>query len=113
MGSVPNYRKEIANHYGIRWFKCKLKPPKNIYLDYVDVVHVNFICIDLYIPCVDLICTDLVNRNSSLYRSTLFISGLLMSWCQIFQIRSSSRQAAGGSPSNLHSHFDVNYSQFN
>ena len=26
MGSVPNCRKEIAN--GIRWFQCKLKPPK-------------------------------------------------------------------------------------
>ena len=30
MGSVPNCRKEIANRYGIRWFKCKLKPPKNM-----------------------------------------------------------------------------------
>ena len=29
MGSVPNCRKEIADHYPIRWFKCKLKPPKN------------------------------------------------------------------------------------
>ena len=29
MGSVPNCQKEIANRYGIRWFKCKLKPPKN------------------------------------------------------------------------------------
>ena len=29
MGSVPNCRKEIANRYGIRRFKCKLKPPKN------------------------------------------------------------------------------------
>ena len=29
MGSVPNCRKEIANRYDIRWFKCKLKPPKN------------------------------------------------------------------------------------
>ena len=29
MGSVPNYRKEIADRYPIRWFKCKLKPPKN------------------------------------------------------------------------------------
>ena len=28
MGSVPNCRKEIADHYPIRWFKCKLKPPK-------------------------------------------------------------------------------------
>ena len=28
MGSVPNCRKEIPNRYGIRWFKCKLKPPK-------------------------------------------------------------------------------------
>ena len=28
MGSVPNCPKEIANRYGIRWFKCKLKPPK-------------------------------------------------------------------------------------
>ena len=28
MGSVPNCRKEIANRYGIRWFKCKLKPPQ-------------------------------------------------------------------------------------
>ena len=28
MESVPNCQKEIANCYGIRWFKCKLKPPK-------------------------------------------------------------------------------------
>ena len=28
MGSVPNCRKEITNRYPIRWFKCKLKPPK-------------------------------------------------------------------------------------
>ena len=28
MGSVPNCRKEIADHNPIRWFKCKLKPPK-------------------------------------------------------------------------------------
>ena len=29
MESVPNCRKEIVNRYAIRWFKCKLKPPKN------------------------------------------------------------------------------------
>ena len=29
MGSVPNERKEILMHDPIRWFKCKLKPPKN------------------------------------------------------------------------------------
>ena len=29
MGSVPNERKEILTHDPIRWFKCKLKPPKN------------------------------------------------------------------------------------
>ena len=29
MGSVPNSRWEISKCYGIRWFKCKLKPPKN------------------------------------------------------------------------------------
>ena len=29
MGSVRNCRKEIANRCPIRWFKCKLKPPKN------------------------------------------------------------------------------------
>ena len=28
-GSVPNWRLQICNHYAIRWFKCKLKPPKN------------------------------------------------------------------------------------
>ena len=28
MGSVPNSRYEISTRYGIRWFKCKLKPPK-------------------------------------------------------------------------------------
>ena len=28
-GSVPNCRLQIANRYSIRWFKCKLKPPKN------------------------------------------------------------------------------------
>ena len=31
MGSVPNCRKEIADRYPIRWFKCKLKPPKNLW----------------------------------------------------------------------------------
>ena len=30
-GSVPNGRLQIANRYGIRWFKCKLKPPENCY----------------------------------------------------------------------------------
>ena len=29
MGSVPNERKEILTRDPIRWFKCKLKPPKN------------------------------------------------------------------------------------
>ena len=29
MGSVPNCQKEIPTCYAIRWFKCKLKPPKN------------------------------------------------------------------------------------
>ena len=29
MESVPNWPKEIADHDPIRWFKCKLKPPKN------------------------------------------------------------------------------------
>ena len=29
MGSVPNCQKEIVDRYPIRWFKCKLKPPKN------------------------------------------------------------------------------------
>ena len=29
MGSVPNSQYEISTRYGIRWFKCKLKPPKN------------------------------------------------------------------------------------
>ena len=28
MGSVPHCQKEIPNHHAIRWFKCKLKPPK-------------------------------------------------------------------------------------
>ena len=28
MGSVPNCQKEIADRYPIKWFKCKLKPPK-------------------------------------------------------------------------------------
>ena len=30
MGSVPNCRKEITMRYSIRWFKCKLKPPKKV-----------------------------------------------------------------------------------
>ena len=29
MGSVPNSRQEISMRDCIRWFKCKLKPPKN------------------------------------------------------------------------------------
>ena len=29
MGSVPNCQKEIPTRHAIRWFKCKLKPPKN------------------------------------------------------------------------------------
>ena len=28
MGSVPNCQKEIPDCHAIRWFKCKLKPPK-------------------------------------------------------------------------------------
>ena len=32
MGSVPNCRKEIPTHHAIRWFKCKLKPPKKCFL---------------------------------------------------------------------------------
>ena len=30
MGSVPNERKEILTRDSIRWFKCKLKPPKKV-----------------------------------------------------------------------------------
>ena len=33
MGSVPNCRKEIPACHAIRWFKCKLKPPKNKIMD--------------------------------------------------------------------------------
>ena len=29
MGSVSNCQKEIPACHAIRWFKCKLKPPKN------------------------------------------------------------------------------------
>ena len=29
IGSVPNCQKEIPACHAIRWFKCKLKPPKN------------------------------------------------------------------------------------
>ena len=28
-GSVPNGQSKFANRYAIRWFKCKLKPPRN------------------------------------------------------------------------------------
>ena len=28
-GSVPNVQSKFPNRYAIRWFKCKLKPPKN------------------------------------------------------------------------------------
>ena len=38
MGSVPNCRKVIPNHYGIRWFKCKLEPPKNYTLKIYDTI---------------------------------------------------------------------------
>ena len=31
MGSVPNCRKEITARHAIRWFKHKLKPPKNAF----------------------------------------------------------------------------------
>ena len=30
MGSVPNCQKEIPACHAIRWFKCKLKPPKKV-----------------------------------------------------------------------------------
>ena len=33
MGSVPNCWKEIPVRHAIRWFKCKLKPPKNEIID--------------------------------------------------------------------------------
>ena len=32
-GSVPNCQLQIANRYDNRWFKCKLKPPKNPVLE--------------------------------------------------------------------------------
>ena len=35
MGSVPNCQKEIPMHHAIRWFKCKLKPPKNLKQDHI------------------------------------------------------------------------------
>ena len=41
MGSVPNCRKEIADRYPIRWFKCKLKPPKNLKEKYADIFSVG------------------------------------------------------------------------
>ena len=34
MESVPNCQKEIPVHDAIRWFKCKLKPPKNVSTKY-------------------------------------------------------------------------------
>ena len=42
MGSVPNCRKEIANRYGIRWFKCKLKPPKKAEAERKARIYSNF-----------------------------------------------------------------------
>ena len=39
MGSVPNCQKEIAVRYPIRWFKCKLKPPKNGVLVFI-LLHI-------------------------------------------------------------------------
>ena len=41
MGSVPNCRKEIPNRYGIRWFKCKLKPPKNSMDSFLEVTRIS------------------------------------------------------------------------
>ena len=32
MESVPNCQKEIPVRHAIRWFKCKLKPPKNAWI---------------------------------------------------------------------------------
>ena len=32
-GSFPNCQLQIANRYDNRWFKCKLKPPKNYSLE--------------------------------------------------------------------------------
>ena len=40
MGSVPNCQKEIPVRHAIRWFKCKLKPPKNWRGDQV-ILHVG------------------------------------------------------------------------
>ena len=45
MGSVPNCRKEIANRYSIRWFKCKLKPPKNPRLQHTATSKDKFVSI--------------------------------------------------------------------
>ena len=39
MGSVPNCRKEIPNRHAIRWFKCKLTPPKNIIFENTALRH--------------------------------------------------------------------------
>ena len=37
IGSVPNGRSQIANRCAIRWFKCKLKPPKKDEDDELDL----------------------------------------------------------------------------
>ena len=54
MGSVPNCWKEIANRYGIRWFKCKLKLPKNICQWHFSEYHMKIYVI-MYEPyCIKL-----------------------------------------------------------
>ena len=41
MGSVPNCRKEIPMRDAIRWFKCKLKPPKKSVVTGADVLYLD------------------------------------------------------------------------
>ena len=45
MGSVPNCQKEIADRYPIRWFKCKLKPPKNEATSNKALLYLSFIAV--------------------------------------------------------------------
>ena len=63
MGSVPNCRKEIPMCHAIRWFECKLKPPKNeSNMKVTKIVQKHFLC-TFWGFLVTIICDVKIDTN--------------------------------------------------
>ena len=69
MGSVPNCRKEIPARHAIRWFKCKLKPPKKLSIVVRNVEQEIRREDSVKVPAIDL----LMRIQSALDENSLFL----------------------------------------